>query len=264
MPELWAPASLALGFSALLSGPGEPGRADGAARRSAASRPAAVRTRGAGHCPAPAFMISAPTPSQASAAMFSFLVPGPATTASGSAPRPCFNSPKSTNACSRCNCHPCAGDSESPQAHERSKLLKVPFPSPLPPPLPSSSQSQSRRHLGSPLNSGARGHPGSSCRGGRLAPPFKETGARVRALLRQRRRSGGWRRVAEVAGAQGGGGTLVAPVTARDSLALPARTVVRAQGDVCVCRALCSSSDQLGDSKTAWSQPGTPAPGASG
>lgn len=42
--------------------------------------------------------------------------------------------------------------------------MEVGFPPP--PPLPSSSHSQNRRHLGSPLKSGARGHPGSSCRGG--------------------------------------------------------------------------------------------------
>lgn len=55
------------------------------------------------------------------------------------------------------------------------------------------------------LNSGARGHPGSSCRGGPLAPPFKETGTRPGASLRRRPRTeaGGGRRAAEVAGTQG-------------------------------------------------------------
>lgn len=96
---------------------------------------------------------------------------------------------------------------KAPRAPRRQALLAIgsPFPPPLPPPLPSSSQSQSRRHLGSPLNSGARGHPGSSCRGGPLAPPFKETGARPGASLRRRPRieAGERRGVAEVAGAQG-------------------------------------------------------------
>lgn len=79
------------------------------------------------------------------------------------------------------------------------------FPPLLPPPLPSSSQSQNGRHLGLPLNSGARGHPGSRCRGGPLTPPFKETGARPGASLprRPRTEAGGGRRAAEVAGAQG-------------------------------------------------------------
>lgn len=203
---------LASDSSALLSRPGEPGRPDRGAQRFAASRPDAVGTRGAGHCPAPtSAMIAAkplpapPPPPQAAAAMFSFLISGPATAASGSAPLPCFKCPQPRGACSCCNCYHCAGDYESSQAHERSWLLEVPFPSPLPPPLPSSSQSQSRRHLGLPLNSGARGHPGSSCRGRPLAPPFKETGARPGASQRRRPRTeaGGGRGVAEVAGAQG-------------------------------------------------------------
>lgn len=192
--------------------PASPAAPKRGAQRFTASRPDAVGTRSAGHCPAPASaMISAkqlpapPPPPQAAAAMFSFLIPGPATAASGSAPLLCFKRPKPRGVCSSCNCYHCAGDCESPQAHERSCLLEVPFPWPPPPPLPSSSHSQSRRHLGSPLNSGARGHPGSSCRGGPLAPPFKETGARSGASLRRRLRTeaGGGRRAAEVAGAQG-------------------------------------------------------------
>lgn len=227
-PELWPPPFLASGSSALLSRPGEAGRPEGAAQRFAASRPAALGTRGAVHCPAPASaMISVkllpappppPPPPQAAAAMFSFLIPGPATAAGDCAPLPCFKCPKPTGGWSRCSCHHYAGDSESPLAHERSWLLGVPLPPPLPPPpplplpppplpspLPSSSQSQSRRHLGSLLNSGARGHPGSSCRGGPLAPPFKETGGKPRASQRRRLRTEavGGRRVAELAGAQG-------------------------------------------------------------
>lgn len=179
------PPFLASGASALLSRPREPGRPEWGAQRFAATRPAAVGARDAGHCPAAAAaaMISAeplpaptppPPPQAAAAAMFSFLVPGPATAASGAPPLPSFKCPALPGACSRCGRCPCAGDSQAP----RSPALAAagnPFPSPLPPPLPSSSQSQSRRHLGSPLNSGARGHPGSSCRGGPLVPPFKET-----------------------------------------------------------------------------------------
>lgn len=41
----------------------------------------------------------------------------------------------------------------------------------------------------------------------------------------------------------------------RGSLALPARTVVRVRGDVCVRRALCSSSARLGDLARAWGPP---------
>ena len=212
-PELWPPPFLASGSSALLSRPGKPGRPEGAAQRFAASRPNALGTRGAVHCPAPASaMISVnllpapppPPPQAAAAAMFSFLTPGPATAAGDCAPLPSFKCPKPTGAWSCCSCHHYAGDSESPLAHERSWLPGVLFPPPLPPPLPSSSQSQSRRHLGSPLNSGARGHPGSSCRGGPLAPPFKETGGKPRASQRRRPRTEavGGRRVAEVAGAQ--------------------------------------------------------------
>ncbi|XP_035869152.1 serine/arginine repetitive matrix protein 1-like [Phyllostomus discolor] len=113
---------------------------------------------------------------------------------------------------------PLRGRLLEPPGAERSRPIGSLFPPPLPPPLPSSSRSQSRRHLGSPLNSGARGHPGSRCRGGPLTPPFKETGARPRASQRRRPRTeaGGGRGVAEVAGAQGAeeGETLVAPVTA--------------------------------------------------
>lgn len=212
--EFWSPPFLASGSSALLSRPEEPCRPNRGAQRFAASRPAALGTWGAGHCPAPASaMISAkplpapPPPPQAAAAMFSFLIPGPATAAGGCALLVCFKCPKLTGSRSRCNCYHCAEDSVSSQAHERFWLLGVPIPPapPPPPPLPSSSPSQSRRHLGSPLNSGARGHPGSGCRGGPLAPPFKETGTKLGVSQRRRPRMevGGGPRVAEVAGAQG-------------------------------------------------------------
>ena len=100
---------------------------------------------------------------------------------------------------------PLRGRLLEPPGAERSRPIGSLFPPPLPPPLPSSSRSQSRRHLGSPLNSGARGHPGSRCRGGPLTPPFKETGARPGASLRRRPRTEarGGRGAAEVAGAQG-------------------------------------------------------------
>lgn len=210
-PELWVPVfpRLRLLGTIVQARRARPPRKGRAALHSLPTD--AVATRGACHCPAPASaMISTnplpapPPPPQAAAAMFSFLIPGPATAATGSALLSYFKCPKPRGACSCCNCCQWAGDCEGPQAHERSCLLEVPFPSPLPPPLPSSSHSQSRRHLGSPLNSGARGHPGSSCRGGPLAPPFKETGARPGASLRRRPRTeaGGGRRVAEVAGAE--------------------------------------------------------------
>lgn len=121
-PSSGPPPFLAAGASVLLSRPSEPGRPEWGAQRFAASRPAAVGTRGAGHCPAPASaMISAkplpapPPPPQAAAAMFSFLIPGPATAASGSTPLPCFKCPTPTGACSCCSCYYCAGDSEGPQ-----------------------------------------------------------------------------------------------------------------------------------------------------
>lgn len=122
-PNSGPPPRLASGASALLSRPGEPGRPEWGAQRSAASRPAAVGTRVAGHCPAPASaMISAkplpapPPPPQAAAAMFSFLIPGPATVAGGSPPLPCFKCPTPTGACSCCSGYHCAGDAKSPQA----------------------------------------------------------------------------------------------------------------------------------------------------
>lgn len=92
-----------------------------------------------------------------------------------------------------------------------------------------------------------------------MAPPFKETGVR-RGTLNASKASdgGGWQAPSCQGGGSAGcegGGTLVAPVTARGSLALPARTVVRALGGVCVRRTLCSSSVSLGDSEGAWSRP---------
>ncbi|XP_027377251.1 uncharacterized protein LOC113879725 isoform X4 [Bos indicus x Bos taurus] len=256
--EFWSPPFLASGSSALLSRPGEPCRPNRGAQRFAASRPAALGTRGAGHCPAPASaMISAkplpapPPPPQAAAAMFSFLIPGPATAAGRCAPLVCFKCPKLTGARSRCNFYHCAEDSESPQAHERFWLLGVPIPPPPPPPppLPSSSPSQSRRHLGSPLNSGARGATQAAAAGAARWPHH---------LKRQERscesRSGGglgwrweagpglprWRERRERRRRNAG--------RAGDEPGLPRapRTHRRASaGRVCVRRALCSSSAPL-------------------
>lgn len=90
------PPSLASGASALLSSPGRPGRPEGGRAALRGLPPGRGANSGAaGHCPAPApTMMSTkplpappppPPPPQAAAAMFSFLTPGPATAAGGSA-----------------------------------------------------------------------------------------------------------------------------------------------------------------------------------
>ncbi|XP_070214314.1 uncharacterized protein [Bos mutus] len=192
--EFWSPPFLASGSSALLSRPGEPCRPNRGAQRFAASRPAALGTRGAGHCPAPASaMISAkplpapPPPPQAAAAMFSFLIPGPATAAGLCAPLVCFKCPKLTGARGR-------NEAVSLAAAEAS-------------------------------DGGGRRAPG--CRGGGSA-------------------------------GSGGGGTLVAPVTSRVSLALLARTVVRAQGG-CASVAPCVRHQPRSGFERAWIPPLAPA-----
>lgn len=219
------PAFLA-SASALLSRPGGALPPQSGRAALAASRPAALGTWGAGHCPAPASaMISAkPLPRRRR-----LLKPPP----------PCFPSlylalpPQPEVVPARLLQMSEADGLQVPlqPLPLRGRLRELPstrallatgspYPPapPPPPPLPSSSPSQSRRHLGSPLNSGARATQAAVAGAARWPHHLKRQERSCES------RSGGRPRMEVEAGpgcrgggsaGSGGGGTLVAPVTSR-------------------------------------------------